>query len=73
MDNARGDLSTRVFTRMAHKREDFGRFCTNLSSEEYGIFHDEFRDYLRVVVKNLQNPVQVSSLRCYGLYAVGLY
>uniref|UniRef100_A0A915E6U2 Uncharacterized protein n=1 Tax=Ditylenchus dipsaci TaxID=166011 RepID=A0A915E6U2_9BILA len=54
MDNAKGDIAGRVVARMAHKRDDFAGFCTNLSPENWLAFLNQFREYLMEVVKNLQ-------------------
>lgn len=62
MENGRcGDVAARVVMRMAHKRADFGQFCANLSSENWNLFVNQFRDYLMNVVKNLQNAEKVST------------
>jgi hypothetical protein len=44
---------------MAHKRDDFGAFCTNLSPENWLAFLGQFREYLMEVVKNLQSTEKV--------------
>lgn len=61
MENGKsGDVAARVLTRMAHKRDQFGQFCTKLSSEQWQVFLSQFRDYLMEVIKNLQNVEKVN-------------
>lgn len=59
MDNARGDIASRVISRMAHKRDDFSAFCSNMNQEQWNEFVSSLRVYLLEVVAHLQSAEKV--------------
>lgn len=59
MENARGDIASRVVARMAHKRDDFSNFCANMSPENWNEFVSSLRIYLHEVVRHLQSAEKV--------------
>jgi hypothetical protein len=61
-ENARGDVAGRVLSRTAHKRDDFGHYCANLSNEQCLDFITSFREYLNGVVKNLHSSENIRAL-----------
>uniref|UniRef100_A0A0N4ZVA0 PUM-HD domain-containing protein n=1 Tax=Parastrongyloides trichosuri TaxID=131310 RepID=A0A0N4ZVA0_PARTI len=59
MENARGDIATRIVSRMAHKREDFATFVTNLTSDQLNEFTGALRDYLNQVLKHVHSAEKI--------------
>ena len=59
MENARGDIASRVVARMAHKRDDFSNFCANLTPEHWNDFVTSLRNYLNEVVRHIQSAEKV--------------
>lgn len=59
MENARGDIASRVIARMAHKREDFSTFCANMNPEQWNDFVGSLRSYLNEVVAHIQSAEKV--------------
>lgn len=59
MENARGDVASRVVARMAHKRDDFSNYCANMAPEHWNEFVASLRTYLNEVVRHLQSAEKV--------------
>lgn len=59
MENARGDVASRVVARMAHKRDDFSNYCANMAPEHWNEFVGALRTYLNEVVRHLQSAEKV--------------
>ena len=66
MENARGDIASRVIARMAHKREDFSTFCANMNPEQWNDFVGSLRTYLNEVVSHIQSAEKVCK-NCLGI------
>uniref|UniRef100_A0A1I7SQX1 GLOBIN domain-containing protein n=1 Tax=Bursaphelenchus xylophilus TaxID=6326 RepID=A0A1I7SQX1_BURXY len=62
IENAKGDVASRVVTRMANKREDFNQFLGSLNSENWNAFVGSLRDYFHAVVQNLQSSDKIKEI-----------
>uniref|UniRef100_A0AC34PUR5 Uncharacterized protein n=1 Tax=Panagrolaimus sp. JU765 TaxID=591449 RepID=A0AC34PUR5_9BILA len=65
MENSRGDIASRIITRMAHKRDDFASFCANMSPEQWNEFIGSLRTYLNDVVAHLQSSEKIREISMY--------
>jgi len=65
MENARGDIASRVIARMAHKREDFSTFCANMNPEQWNDFVGSLRTYLNEVVSHIQSAEKIREISMY--------
>uniref|UniRef100_A0A0N5B555 Guanylate cyclase domain-containing protein n=1 Tax=Strongyloides papillosus TaxID=174720 RepID=A0A0N5B555_STREA len=59
MENVRGDIASRIVSRMAHKREDFAMFITNLSADQLNEFTGALRDYMNQVLKHVHSTDKI--------------
>ncbi|VDM37888.1 unnamed protein product [Toxocara canis] len=62
MDNARGDIASRIVQRMAHKRDDFAQFLANLSAEQTADMVNSVKQLLTDVVKNINSPEKIKEI-----------
>uniref|UniRef100_A0AAF5D6M9 Uncharacterized protein n=1 Tax=Strongyloides stercoralis TaxID=6248 RepID=A0AAF5D6M9_STRER len=62
MENARGDIASRIISRMAHKREDFATFITNLSGDQLNEFTKALRDYMNQVLKHVHSAEKIREI-----------
>ncbi|VDK69840.1 unnamed protein product [Anisakis simplex] len=56
MENARGDIASRIVQRMAHKRDDFSQFVGNLNHDQMADLVSSVKQLLSDVVKNISYP-----------------
>lgn len=61
MENARSDIALRIFQRMAHKRDDFGQFFGNLSTEQSTELIMALKKFLSDIVQNITNSAKVTN------------
>lgn len=62
IENAKGDIATRVISRMVNKRDDFNMFISNLTPKQYAEFVGSLREYFTLVVQHLQSADKVCHL-----------
>uniref|UniRef100_A0A0K0F722 Guanylate cyclase domain-containing protein n=1 Tax=Strongyloides venezuelensis TaxID=75913 RepID=A0A0K0F722_STRVS len=62
MENVRGDIASRIVSRMAHKREDFAMFITNLSTDQLNEFTGALRDYMNQVLKHVHSTDKIREI-----------
>ncbi|CEF68002.1 Hypothetical protein SRAE_2000266300 [Strongyloides ratti] len=62
MENARGDIASRIISRMAHKREDFALFITNLNTDQLNEFTGALRDYMNQVLKHVHSADKIREI-----------
>uniref|UniRef100_A0AC35U9S4 WAPL domain-containing protein n=1 Tax=Rhabditophanes sp. KR3021 TaxID=114890 RepID=A0AC35U9S4_9BILA len=62
MASSKGDIATRIISRMCHKREDFAAFVTNLSPENLNEFTNSIKEYLSQVYKYLDRSEKLREI-----------